>query len=100
MPTFIYTAKNNKGESRRGEMEGENKRLIAEALRAEGFFVTAMDEKKEAKKNKKASWIKIFSGVSLKDRMMFARHLGVMLSSGLSLPKALRVISSQTKNIA
>jgi len=72
--------------------------LIAEALRAEGFFVTSIEEKKEEKKKKKVSWIKIFSKVSLKDRMMFARHLGVMLSSGLSLPKALRVISSQTKN--
>jgi type IV pilus assembly protein PilC len=98
MPKFTYIAKNNKGESRQGEMEGKEKRLIAEALRAEGFFVTAIEEKKEVKKNKKASWIKIFSGVSLKDRMMFARHLGVMLSSGLSLPKSLRVISSQTKN--
>lgn len=98
MPTFVYTAKNNKGESRRGEMEGKHKRLIAETLREEGFFVTSIEEKKEAKKSKKVSWIKMFSKVSLKDRMMFARHLGVMLSSGLSLPKALRVISSQTKN--
>ena len=40
----------------------------------------------------------MFSGVSLKDKMMFARHLGVMLSSGLSVPRALNVIASQTKS--
>ncbi|MDP1845910.1 MAG: type II secretion system F family protein [Candidatus Moranbacteria bacterium] len=98
MPQFAFVSKNSKGDVRRGELEGKDKRSIVEALRSEGFFVTAIEEKKEAKENKKASWIKIFSGVSLKDRMMFARHLGVMLSSGLSLPKSLRVISSQTKN--
>jgi type IV pilus assembly protein PilC len=98
MPTFVFSAKNNEGESRQGEVEGKNKRLVVEALRGEGFFVTAIEERKEAKKNKQMAWTKMFSGVSLKDRMMFARHLGVMLSSGLSLPKALRVISSQTKN--
>lgn len=98
MPTFTYIAKNNKGELRQGEMEVKDKRLIAETLRAEGFFVTSMEEEKETKNKKKASWTKIFSNVSLKDRMMFTRHLGVMLSSGLSLPKSLRVINSQTKN--
>jgi type IV pilus assembly protein PilC len=41
---------------------------------------------------------RIFSGVSLKDKMMFAKHLGVMLSSGLSIPRALNVISEQTKS--
>jgi type IV pilus assembly protein PilC len=98
MPTFNYTAKNNKGESRKGEIDGKNKRFVAEALRGEGFFVTSVEEQKEVKKKDKMLWLKIFSKVSLKDRMMFARHLGVMLSSGLSLPKALQVISSQTKN--
>ena len=96
MPTFNYVAKNSKGEVKSGEMEGKDERQVAENLRGEGYFLTAIHEKKAEKETKFK--MPSFGGVSLKDKMMFARHLGIMLSSGLSLPKALTVISSQTKN--
>lgn len=79
-------------------MDGKDSRSVAEALRAEGFFATSILEEKESKKISAASKLKIFSGISLKDKMMFARHLGVMLSSGLSIPRSLDVISGQTKS--
>lgn len=96
MPTYIYVAKNSKGEVKSGEMEGKDERQAAENLRGEGYFLTAIHEK-EAEKETKFK-MPVFGGVSLKDKMMFARHLGIMLSAGLSLPKALTVISSQSKN--
>ena len=96
MPKFTYIAKSSKGEVKSGELEGKDKRSVVESLRSEGFFVTTIAEKEKEKE--KELKLPMFSGVSLKDKMMFARHLGVMLSSGLSLPKALEVISSQTKN--
>ena len=68
------------------------------ALRTDGFFVTSIVEEEKAGHTTGRSRWKIFSGVSLKDKMMFARHLGVMLSSGLSVPRALDVISNQTKS--
>lgn len=98
MPTFSYVAKNLKGEIKGGEIEGKDKRSLVEKLRADGFFVTSIIEEETAKKNSKWRALKIFSGISLKDKMMFARHLGVMLSSGLSIPRALNVISNQTKS--
>jgi type IV pilus assembly protein PilC len=97
VPNFTYVAKNAKGEVRSGDAEGKSKGAVAEALRAEGFFVTTLKEKEGVSESKSPKWGN-FSSVSLKDKMMFARHLGVMLSSGLSLPKALEVISNQTKN--
>ena len=96
MPTYIFVAKNSKGEIKSGEMEGKDEHQVAENLRGEGFFLTAIHGKEKEKESKFK--MPSFGGVSLKDKMMFARHLGVMLSSGLSLPKALTVISSQTKN--
>jgi len=96
VPTFSYIAKNYRGEIKNGEAEGRNKREVVENLRSDGFFVTAITEKEERKvKERKRP---LFGNVSLKDKMMFARHLGVMLSSGLSLPRALNVISGQTRN--
>jgi len=97
MPVFTYIAKNSQGEVRNGEMEGKDSRFVAEALRSEGFFATSIT-KKEEEKASRGSKKKFFSGVSLKDKMMFARHLGVMLSSGLSIPRSLNVIASQTKS--
>jgi len=98
MPTFTFVAKNIKGEVRQGKLDGKDPRSVAEVLRAEGFFATSIvKEEKSEKISHSWNW-KIFSGVSLKDKMMFARHLGVMLSSGLSVPRALNVISSQTKS--
>lgn len=96
MPTFTYIAKNSKGEAKSGDIEGRDKRAVVEALRTGGFFVTSIFEKEL--KEKKESKFPMFSGVSLKDKMMFAHYLGVMLSSGLSLPKSLDVISNQSKN--
>ena len=96
MPTFTYIAKNAKGEVKSGEAESRDKRQVAEGLRSEGFFVMAITEKSE--KKAREFRMPLFGGVSLKDKMMFARYLGVMLSSGLSLPKAFQVISNQTRS--
>jgi type IV pilus assembly protein PilC len=98
MPTFTFVAKNSKGEVRQGELGGRNAKSVAEALRSEGFFVTSIVEKEKKRKHSFGGKMKIFSGVSLKDKMMFSRHLGVMISSGLSVPRALDVIASQTKS--
>jgi type IV pilus assembly protein PilC len=96
MPVYFYVAKNLKGEAKSGEIEGKDEHQIAENLREEGYFLTAIRKKEEEKERKFK--MPSFGGISLKDKMMFARHLGIMLSSGLSLPKALNIISNQTKN--
>lgn len=96
MPTYTYIAKDLRGEVKSGEMEGKDERQVAENLRGEGYFLTAIHDKGTEKETKFK--MPSFGGVSLKDKMIFARHLGIMLSSGLSLPRALNVISSQTKN--
>lgn len=97
MPKFSFIAKNSAGEMKQGEMDSKDRHTVAEALRSEGFFATSIIEI-EKEKRRKFGGVKLFSGVSLKDKMMFARHLGVMLSSGLSIPRALSVIASQTKS--
>ncbi|MFY9457918.1 MAG: type II secretion system F family protein [Candidatus Spechtbacterales bacterium] len=39
------------------------------------------------------------TGVPLADKIMFSRHLAVMISAGVSITRALDVLSKQTKNI-
>jgi type IV pilus assembly protein PilC len=98
MSKFTFVAKNSKGEIRQGELEGKDSRSVVADLRADGFFVTSIIEADKIGHVSGPSKWNIFSGVSLKDKMMFARHLGVMLASGLSVPRAIDVISSQTKS--
>ncbi len=96
MPKFNYSAKNSEGQIRKGEMEASDKKEAIESLRKDGFWVTSLEMVK-----KKKTKISFFSGsarVSLKTKMIFSRHLGVMVSSGLSLSRALAILGGQEKN--
>lgn len=97
MAKFVYVAKNKKGEVSKGDMEASDQRDVAEALRKDGFWPTAIQEVK--KKNKvKSSFLSRMARVPLKSKMIFCRHLAVMIGSGLSLSKALTILSVQEKN--
>lgn len=78
-------------------MEADGKREVFESLRKEGYWATLL-EQVERKKRNKGSFLDKFVSVPLKSRMIFCRHLGVMISSGLSLNKALSILSGQEKN--
>lgn len=95
----FYTAKSFSGETKSGEMEVKNERDLAGQLRADGFMLTSFKEFKE--KNVDGTKIKIldrFLGVSLKEKLIFARNLRVMVSSGLTLSRAISNISAQIEN--
>jgi type IV pilus assembly protein PilC len=99
MPKFIYTAKNKEGKAKDGEMEAADRREVFEALKKDGYWVTSVDQdQSEKKKKRKGSFFDRFVKVPLKNRMIFCRHLGVMISSGLSLAKALSILAGQEKN--
>ena len=97
MPNYFYIAKNLKGETRSGSLFAKNKEQLAEILRKEGYILTSADTSKKGKK--KSFFYFSFRGVSLVERTMFTRNLKVMISAGLSLPRALGVLEEQIKNI-
>lgn len=102
MPTFIYTAKSEKGEEKSGVLEAGSKHELAWQLRQEGFFLVSVALAGEHQD--KFSFGKIFFGlfkhVSLAEKMIFARHLATMIKAGLPLNKSLRILAAQTKNLA
>ena len=63
----------------------------------DGFWPTSLEEIKKKKKSQSA-FMDRFANVPLKNRMIFCRHLAVMIGSGLSLSKALSILSAQEKN--
>lgn len=102
MPTFYYTAKSQKGEIKSGTLETKDKHSLAQALRREGFILTSAQSIEEEQKKKKlnlSSRLKgIIGKVTLIEKVMFARHLAVMIEAGFSLHKGLEVLAKQTKN--
>ena len=97
MPKFFYVAKNQSGEVKSGDTEAAEERDVVDELKKEGFWVTSIKALEEKKKSKVALADRIFT-VPLKSKMVFSRHLGVMLGAGLSLTRALGILANQEEN--
>ena len=99
MPKFLYVAKSSDGETKTGEIVANDERGVAQQLKSDGFFVTSVKEMETKDEGKvKIKFMDRFSTVSLSDKMMFARNLSVMTTSGLTIAKSVKNLSAQTKN--
>ena len=78
----------------------KNERELASQLRSEGFILTSFKLLEEKKKKDKegAKFLDKFFGIPLKEKMIFTRNLGVMISSGLTLSRAIGSIALQVRN--
>ena len=98
MPKFFYTAKNiTTGETAGGEMEAKDERALAQDLRARGFLLTSHKAIQETQ-SIHIKFFDRFSSVPLKEKMIFTRNMAVMISSGLTVSRAVHNLSLQTRN--
>lgn len=98
MPKFLYTAKNiADGSSSAGEVNAKDERALAAELRASGLLLTSAKEIRE-ESQVQVRFLDRFMSVPLKEKMVFARNLAVMISSGLVVARAIKSLSLQTKN--
>ncbi|MEK7503171.1 MAG: type II secretion system F family protein [Patescibacteria group bacterium] len=99
MLLFHFLAKDSDGQTVEGEKEAADKYDLARVLRLENLSPISIEEKQEKGINKIE---KVFSGiferVSLEEKMNFARNVGVMVGSGVSLSRVFEIISRQTNN--
>jgi type IV pilus assembly protein PilC len=98
MAKFLYTAKNTQGKIRTGEMNAKNERDLALQLRSEGFIVTSIERQEDRGGKPHINLLDRIQGVSLKEKLFFTRNLSVMISSGLTIGRAISNLSVQTKN--
>ena len=100
MPLFYYTARDNKGVSVSGSREANDQYVLARNLRAENITVLSVSE--EGINKKGLSWnIKLpdfLQPISLEEKINFTRNTAVMIGAGLSLTKAMDVMSRQAHN--
>lgn len=95
MPIYKYKAQKIDGEIVSGVQKAQNKEELAISLSRENYIL--LSAVKEEKK-KRSIKISLKRGVPLIERMVFTRHLAVMISSGFPFDKSLDVLENQTKN--
>jgi len=93
---FSYKAKNLNGKIKSGKLEAKNKNELKRKLGNLGMAVIFSKEEKDKKSKLEIS--KILKRVSVVDKMLFARHLGVMLKAGLPFSRSIAVLAEQTSN--
>jgi type IV pilus assembly protein PilC len=99
MIKFFYRVKREGGEEETGERLSTDRFTLARELRGEGLTVISVNEVRVKIGNDILSKVNIFGHrVKLKDKIIFASNLSSMLSAGLSLSRALSVLSKQTNN--
>jgi len=95
MPKYFYSATSFKGDPTTGTLEAKDEHELAKELRKKGhILISAHEEKKKSK----LQIIQNLQGVTLKEKLFFTRNLRLMVRAGISLPKALEIVSAQTEN--
>ena len=95
MPKYSFLAKSLEGKTEKGILETKDEFELAKILREKGLILIKAEKEREKKRLK----IPLFSlGVPLSEKMFFTRNLRVMISAGVSLPRAILSLSEQTKN--
>src|SRR5215212_10508105 len=94
--TFTFKALDLSGVSTRGEVEAENKQHVAQQLRAKGLIVVDIVEKKGS--SDVGDVLARFKRVKAPELTVATRQLSTMISSGMSLLRALYVLEEQVEN--
>lgn len=101
MPIYAYTAKSIAGEAKSGSQEAGSEAELAHALREQGFILTSVRSlaaPPSLRRRQLTGLLPTFNFVPLSEKMIFARHLAIMIGAGLSMTRALEILSLQTKN--
>jgi type IV pilus assembly protein PilC len=93
MPQFIWEGKTRQGEQRAGTMEAKSRDEVIERLKAQQIQAS------KVKKKPMEIHLKIGSGVSAKEVVVFTRQFATMIDAGLPLVQCLEILGSQQANV-
>jgi type IV pilus assembly protein PilC len=93
---YAYRVRDISGRKLKGMLEAENKTVLIENLLRQGYYILSLKEIKASKSNIE---VDLFSKkVFLNDLLLMSRQLSTMISSGLPIPRCLRILGEQTAN--
>jgi type IV pilus assembly protein PilC len=94
MSTYVFKAIDLGGQHAKGEVEAENKQSVADQLKQKGLIVLEIADKKQSK-DIELPWA---NRIKLADLSIMTRQLATMISSGMTILRALYVLEAQTEN--
>ncbi|HTU88350.1 MAG TPA: type II secretion system F family protein [Solirubrobacteraceae bacterium] len=92
MATYVFKAMDFAGVQAKGEVEAESKQAVAEQLKERGLVVVDIAHKYRSKELN----VELFARVKAKDLAVASRQLATMVTSGMSIMRALQVLETQT----
>jgi type IV pilus assembly protein PilC len=92
MSTYVFKAIDGTGGKARGEVEADSKQAVADQLKQRGLIVLDISDKHSAANME----IRLMKRVKPNDLAIFSRQLATMISSGMSILRALYVLEEQT----
>jgi type IV pilus assembly protein PilC len=95
MSTYVFKAIDLTGRQAKGEVEAESKQSVADQLKQKGLIVLDIGEKSAAKKDIELPWA---NKIKIGDLSIMTRQLSTMVSSGMTILRALYVLEAQTEN--
>jgi type IV pilus assembly protein PilC len=95
MSTFAFKAVDVAGIPTRGEIDADDKQVVASQLRARGLVVLDIEEQKPANAG---DILARFRKVKAEELTIATRQLSTMVSSGMTLLRAFYVLEEQTDN--
>jgi type IV pilus assembly protein PilC len=94
MSTYVFKAMDLAGVKARGEIDADSKEAVSNQLKSRGMIVLDIADK-HASREIELSFMKT---VKASELAVFSRQLATMISSGLSILRALYVLEEQTEN--
>ncbi len=92
MATYVFKAMDLAGVQAKGEVDADSKQAVAEQLKERGLVVVDIAHKYRSKEIN----LELFARVNAKDLAVSSRQLATMVSSGMSIMRALQVLETQT----
>lgn len=94
MQTFVYQARDLKGQLIKAEVEAGSVSEAAKLLKAKDLFPLDITPRKAANQLS----LEAFNRISTKDKVLFTRQLATLVKAGLPLTQALHILQNQLDN--
>src|ERR687888_576940 len=94
MATYVFKAMDLTGAKATGEVDADSKQVVADQLKARGLIVLDI----KAKHASKEISLDFLKRIKATDLTILTRQLSTMISSGMTILRALYVLEAQTEN--
>src|SRR5665213_4192563 len=94
MSTYVFKAIDLAGIKAKGEVDADSKQAVSDQLKSRGLIVLDIADKHSSREIN----LTFFESVNASELAVFARQLATMISSGMSILRALYVLEEQTES--